>query len=156
MKLKLYNDEILQRSEEGVFFLSQNEDSTPLLIDEKQGFELIDRTIGEKVMKWLWAYSPSAGQKGWFENVDGVYEGKTVKFSPTTDLNDAWLVAEKLCICIYPQAGEPPYEMKCLAERESIIKGKFEAFAETPQLAICKVALMFASLMEKEVRKCTK
>ena len=102
----------------------------------------IDRLVAEKVMGWEPFYDDG-------DLISFVTEFGTLFFSddesewnPTIDIADAWLVAEKLKIAVIPQAGEPPKNMKYLAEIDRRpLGGYYEAFAETAPLAICLVAL---------------
>lgn len=93
--------------------------------------------VAEKVMNWhVW------------ENEDGelmVTKGYGCYShcpSFSTNIADAWPIVEKLKIAVIPQAGEPPKNMKYLAEIDRRpLGGYYEAFAETAPLAICLVAL---------------
>jgi hypothetical protein len=103
----------------------------------------IDRLVAEKVMGWKIFVSRNVdtGTVSEFyddgENLIGVRE-----WFPTLDIQDAWQVVEKLKITVIPQAGDPPKNMKYLAEIDRRpLGGYYEAFAETAQLAICSVAL---------------
>jgi len=93
--------------------------------------------VAEKVMNWhVW------------ENEDGelmVTKGYGCYShcpSFSTNIADAWPIVEKLKIAVIPQAGEPPKNMKYLAEIDRRpLGGYYEAFAETAPLAICLAAL---------------
>lgn len=98
----------------------------------------IDELVSEKVL----------GCKVEYMGKDGVYivgEEKTGVFSPSRNIQDAWLLVDKLLISIFPQVGNPPKEYKYLVECDpkiyEINSSKCEAFGETAPLAICKVAL---------------
>ncbi|MFK7678709.1 hypothetical protein ACI3ER_11765 [Bacillus sp. Wb] len=98
----------------------------------------IDELVSEKVLECKVEY---VGK-------DGVYvvgEEKTGVFSPSRNIQDAWLLVDKLLISIFPQAGDPPKEYKYFVECDPKIydvdSSICEAFGETASLAICKVAL---------------
>ncbi|MEK4883458.1 hypothetical protein NST81_01835 [Bacillus sp. FSL W8-0223] len=103
----------------------------------------IDRLVAEKVMGW----KVSKGRSGleWYEaNENGKFEfiRSVTDFEPSTDIRDAWQVVEKLKIAVIPQAGDPPTDMKYLAEIDRQPFGdNYEAYAGTAELAICLVAL---------------
>jgi len=103
----------------------------------------INRLIAEKVMGWKQVERSLRDSEGHYDTVcwdKGHMEVDS--FRPSTDIRHAWLVAEKLYISVTPQCGAP-HDMQCLAELddESQQQVKWEAFAETAPLAICKVAL---------------
>lgn len=93
--------------------------------------------VAEKVMNWhVWENEEGdlMVTKGY-----GCYS-HCPSFS--TNIADAWPIVEKLKIAVIPQAGEPPKNMKYLAEIDRRpLGGYYEAFAETAPLAICLVAL---------------
>ncbi|WP_276666029.1 BC1872 family protein [Caldibacillus debilis] len=97
----------------------------------------IDRLVAEKVMGWDLYVSPYGS---WY--CTGKAYIPNSKFTPTTEIKDAWQVVEKLKIEVIPLAGQPPKNMRYQAKIYNRQLGKcYEAFAETAQLAICLAAL---------------
>jgi hypothetical protein len=102
-----------------------------------------DALVAEKVMGWVDVRS--GGKENtpahWFigRGSDGLYHHIP---NYTTRMDNAWEVAEKLKIAIIPQAGEPPQNMKYLAEvGTEPFEPKIEVFAPTAPQAICLAAL---------------
>ncbi|MGG3987424.1 BC1872 family protein [Bacillus smithii] len=106
-------------------------------------YEKINQLVAEKVMGWEPVYDDG-------DIISFITEYGTLFFSdddecewnPSTDIQDAWQVVEKLKIAVIPQAGDPPTDMKYLAEIDRQPFGdNYEAYAGTAELAICLVAL---------------
>jgi hypothetical protein len=110
----------------------------------------IDRLVAEKVMGWkLRKYFEDDCYitDEWMTDIQDKFNNSFIvidvdKFNPSTDIRDAWQVVEKLKIAVIPQAGDPPTDMKYLAEIDRQPFGdNYEAYAGTAELAICLVAL---------------
>ncbi|MBY6267998.1 BC1872 family protein [Parageobacillus thermoglucosidasius] len=111
----------------------------------------IDCLIAEKVMGWrlenrrvnIWGQEIGFWVNPKINRIVAKYSGfREESFSPSTNIADAWQVVEKLKIAVIPQAGEPPKNMKYLAEIDRRpLGGYYQAFAKTAPLAICLVAL---------------
>ncbi|MED4718257.1 MULTISPECIES: BC1872 family protein [Bacillaceae] len=102
----------------------------------------IDRLVAEKVMGWT--LKEMTATSAWMDSQGGwtLYQ----MWKPSTDMRDAWLVAEKLYITVCPQQGAPT-EMSVWAEINKQPLGNcYEAFAKTAPMAICLVALKAAGV----------
>lgn len=116
-------------------------------------YEKIDEYIAKHVLNWR------LDKDGYWITEEGdltgykhysFYKEKTDKvryFRPSIDMNDAMVVADELKIAIIPQAGEPPRNMRYMAEIDRQPFGNYhDVFAETAPLAVCLVALEYAGI----------
>lgn len=104
----------------------------------------IDELIATKVMEYQRVYDKQFKQEGWQIGE----KHWTNWFSPSTNIQDAWKVVDKLKIAVRPQSDDAPANMKYQAEIDKQPLGNYyEAFAETAPMAICKVALKFYGLI---------
>jgi hypothetical protein len=97
----------------------------------------MDREVAEKALGWRYS---TAEEYLWFR--------------PTDNLLHAWKIVDELKIVIIPQSDSAPRELRYLAQIDDDPFGSLhEAFAETAQLAICKVALKWAAEDRGEAKK---
>jgi hypothetical protein len=111
-----------------------------------EGIEL-DNLIAEKVMGWhkfnnngnlIWVDS-----KGVFQHLaEFDSEILTYPFAPSSDLEDAWMVVDKVYIHslrrVVSHEPDAPALWQAHAYADSVLSG----IGETPQLAICRAALL--------------
>lgn len=107
----------------------------------------INDLVAEKIMGYV--KSKWKGQEGWGTKDQNRWFSH---FNPAGDINDAWLLADKLYIAICPQNGAPK-DMKYHAEIDKQPLGNYyEVFAETAPLAISLVALKSVGVDLEHVR----
>jgi hypothetical protein len=110
------------------------------MMSDPQAGEALDRTMAEKVMGWTWG---RAGEDymGWCGAPFKCVNARHGYFFPTTAIDDAWLVVERLAamgitLAIrYQSSQETEVEVFPPDCRE------FSVLAETAPLAICRAAM---------------
>ena len=102
----------------------------------------IDQLVAEKVMEWKYSYSVGYPEPHTIAYKDE--EGKTYKgYSPSTNLQDAWLALDKVCEKKNCRAVIDRNQNQTEVSFKGQMGGNLQHYgiAETPMMAICIAVL---------------
>jgi hypothetical protein len=111
----------------------------------------MDLLVARKVMGWTDILkSGGNSEKSWFDE-SGKYMTRKDSFNPTYSIKDAWMVAEKLGLCLIPQTSSKGFRwLACDVEAVSYNGDNIaisplentEHSADSAQMVICLAALL--------------